>query len=89
MSGPPLRELFEYETGSPAHPFTRGRARRPGRTGYPRGALDSSRGNPHRDLTQSAAGRYCTQVLGDMGAEVAKVERVNRGDDARAWAPPC
>jgi crotonobetainyl-CoA:carnitine CoA-transferase CaiB-like acyl-CoA transferase len=40
------------------------------------------------DLTQNVAGPFCTQILGDMGAEVVKVERPDRGDDARAWAPP-
>ncbi len=40
------------------------------------------------DLTQNVAGPYCTQILGDMGAQVVKVERPRRGDDARAWAPP-
>jgi crotonobetainyl-CoA:carnitine CoA-transferase CaiB-like acyl-CoA transferase len=40
------------------------------------------------DLTQNVAGPYCTQILGDMGAQVVKVERPDRGDDARAWAPP-
>ena len=40
------------------------------------------------DLTQNIAGPFCTQILGDMGAEVVKVERPGRGDDARAWAPP-
>ena len=40
------------------------------------------------DLTQNVAGPFGTQILGDMGAQVVKVERPGRGDDARAWAPP-
>jgi crotonobetainyl-CoA:carnitine CoA-transferase CaiB-like acyl-CoA transferase len=40
------------------------------------------------DLTQNVAGPFCTQTLGDMGAEVVKVERTGRGDEARAWGPP-
>ena len=40
------------------------------------------------DLTQNVAGPFCTQILGDMGAEIVKIERPRRGDDARAWAPP-
>lgn len=40
------------------------------------------------DLTQNVAGPFCTQILGDMGADVVKIERPERGDDARAWAPP-
>jgi crotonobetainyl-CoA:carnitine CoA-transferase CaiB-like acyl-CoA transferase len=40
------------------------------------------------DLTQNVAGPYCTLILGDLGAEVLKVERPRTGDDTRAWTPP-
>lgn len=40
------------------------------------------------DLTQNIAGPFCTQLLGDFGAEVVKVERPGTGDDARHWTPP-
>ncbi len=40
------------------------------------------------DLTRVLAGPLCTMILGDMGAEVVKVEQPGRGDDTRAWGPP-
>ncbi|MES2482448.1 MAG: CoA transferase [Pseudomonadota bacterium] len=40
------------------------------------------------DLTQNVAGPYCSQILGDMGAEIVKIERPGTGDDTRAWMPP-
>ena len=39
------------------------------------------------DLSRILAGPYCTMVLGDLGAEVLKVEPPN-GDDSRGWGPP-
>ena len=40
------------------------------------------------DLTRILAGPTGTQVLGDLGADVIKVERPNDGDDTRKWGPP-
>ena len=39
------------------------------------------------DLTRVVAGPFCTMMLGDMGAEVLKIEEPAHGDDSRGWAP--
>jgi crotonobetainyl-CoA:carnitine CoA-transferase CaiB-like acyl-CoA transferase len=39
------------------------------------------------DLTRVLAGPFCAMLLGDMGAEVIKVEEPGAGDDARGWTP--
>ena len=40
------------------------------------------------DLTRILAGPTCTQLLGDLGAEVLKIENPKSGDDTRGWGPP-
>ncbi len=40
------------------------------------------------DLSRVLAGPYCTMILGDLGAEIIKVEAPGVGDDTRHWGPP-
>jgi crotonobetainyl-CoA:carnitine CoA-transferase CaiB-like acyl-CoA transferase len=40
------------------------------------------------DFSRVLAGPLCTMTLGDLGADVVKVERPDGGDDTRAWGPP-
>jgi len=40
------------------------------------------------DLSRVLAGPFCSMILGDLGAEVLKVERPGQGDETRTWGPP-
>ena len=40
------------------------------------------------DLSRVLAGPWATQILGDLGADVLKIERPGKGDDTRTWGPP-
>jgi formyl-CoA transferase/CoA:oxalate CoA-transferase len=40
------------------------------------------------DLSRALAGPYCAGLLGDLGAEVIKIEEPQTGDEARGWGPP-
>ncbi|MCW2316687.1 crotonobetainyl-CoA:carnitine CoA-transferase CaiB-like acyl-CoA transferase [Rhodoblastus acidophilus] len=40
------------------------------------------------DLSRVLAGPWASQLLGDLGAEIIKIENPNGGDDTRAWGPP-
>lgn len=40
------------------------------------------------DFTRVLAGPFCTMLMGDLGADVIKIEHPVRGDDTRQWGPP-
>ena len=52
------------------------------------GPLLPLRGMHVVDLTRNVAGPYAAMILGELGADVVKVENPGRGDDTREWGPP-
>ena len=84
----------DRQCGKEPHPADDRRERR-GSTAYCGYAVQMTEQSPDLplrglqviDFTRVLAGPLCTMLLGDMGAEVIKIEDPRHGDDTRAWAP--
>ncbi|XP_046880344.1 succinate--hydroxymethylglutarate CoA-transferase [Hypomesus transpacificus] len=70
------------------HHQTRISLRRLLSTAQPGDVIRPLEGTRVLDLTRVLAGPFATMILGDLGAEIIKVERPGAGDDTRAWGPP-
>ena len=88
------RRPSDRQCGKEPHPAVDRRERRGGAAhcGYAVQMTEQSPDLPLRglkviDFTRVLAGPLCTMLLGDMGAEVIKIEDPRHGDDTRAWAP--
>ena len=88
------RRPSDRQCGKEPHPAVERRERRgsAAHCGYAVQMTEQSPDLPLRglkviDFTRVLAGPLCTMLLGDMGAEVIKIEDPRHGDDTRAWAP--